>query len=51
MYEVKCKDSNGFEDQLTAGMYYAVGGRKNNSVLIKNDQGQTRWYGMMHFEV
>lgn len=54
---VECIDNSGFEDQLTQSqspqerIFYGVQELEGGSVLIKNDMGEKRWYGMMHFRI
>lgn len=46
-----CKDSSGFEDQLTADKEYGVKELGENSYLVTNDNGEEVWYGTSHFNV
>ncbi len=51
---VTVRDNDGFEDQLTQYNQRKVDGRsvykvkelEGDSILIKNDQDQERWYGL-----
>ncbi|WP_165839957.1 MULTISPECIES: hypothetical protein [Motiliproteus] len=47
---IECICNDGFEDQLTSSYEYTIVKMGSNSVLIENDQGQTRWYGTRRFE-
>lgn len=49
--KVKCINSVGFEDQLTAGMLYTVEGVGENSYIIVNDKHQPAWYGTPQLKV
>ncbi|MEH6652439.1 MAG: hypothetical protein V7707_20680 [Motiliproteus sp.] len=44
-----CKTNGAFEDTLTSGKEYLVRELRNASVMIVDDQGDTRWFGMSRF--
>lgn len=46
---VFCKNDDGFEDQLTSGITYAIRDVGVNSYLIENDKEELRWYGQHNF--
>ena len=48
---VECKANDGFEDQLTGALIYKVHELGENSYLILNDKGESRWYGKHHFTI
>jgi hypothetical protein len=49
--QIECKDAEGFDDQLSNDRLYKAKEFKNNSVLIENDKGDTRWYGNYRFSI
>jgi hypothetical protein len=48
---VECTDNDGFEDQLAPGGLYTVEEFKGGSVLIVNNNGTVRWYGLSKFKI
>lgn len=48
---ITCKRNDGFEDQLTAGMQYTVISAGENDFQIKNDRGDVKSYGAVHFKI
>lgn len=46
-----CISADGFEDQLTGGAEYRALEIKGGSVLLRNDAGAERWYGLSKFQL
>ena len=46
-----CKTNTAFEDTLTSGKEYPVMELRNASLMIEDDQGDKRWYGMTRFKL
>lgn len=44
-----CKTNEAFEDILTSGKGYRVIELRNGSVLLADDQGNQRWFGLSRF--
>lgn len=44
-----CKTNEAFEDTLTSHQSYRILELRNASVLILNDKGEARWYGLGRF--
>jgi hypothetical protein len=47
----RCKTNDAFEDTLTTHKPYPIVALRNASVLILNDRGQERWYGVSRFQL
>ena len=47
--QIECIDNSGFEDLLTPGQNYRIDALQGNSVQLRDDSGQQRWYGRMKF--
>ena len=46
-----CKDTEGFEDQLTPRKIYKIEKIGVNGFLVADDKGQERWFGFCHFDI
>jgi hypothetical protein len=46
-----CKTNDAFEDTLTSGKEYPVRELRNASLLIEDDQGNKRWFGLSRFKL
>ncbi|WP_210395217.1 hypothetical protein [Motiliproteus sediminis] len=44
-----CKTNEAFEDILTSGKSYSVIELRNGSVLLADDRGNKRWFGLSRF--
>ncbi|MEH6652107.1 MAG: hypothetical protein V7707_18955 [Motiliproteus sp.] len=46
-----CKTNDAFEDTLTSGKEYPIRELRNASVMIEDDQGDNRWFGLSRFKL
>ena len=46
-----CKTNDAFEDTLTSGKQYPIRELRNASLLIEDDQGDKRWFGLSRFKL
>lgn len=46
-----CKTNDAFEDSLTSGKEYSIKELRNASLLIEDDRGEPRWYGLARFRL
>ena len=46
-----CKTNDAFEDTLTSGKEYLIKELRNASLMIEDDQGDPRWYGLARFRL
>ncbi|MEH6472314.1 MAG: hypothetical protein V7752_13785 [Halopseudomonas sp.] len=46
-----CTTNDAFEDTLTSGKEYPIKELRNASLLIDDDQGEPRWFGLSRFKL
>lgn len=46
---IECIDNSGFEDLLSCGTHYPVLGLGGQSVQLRDNSGQVRWFGRGKF--
>ena len=46
-----CQTNEAFEDSLTTGKAYRVRELRNASLMIENDNGIRRWFGLSRFKL